>query len=219
MIRRLLPVLPVIVLAACSTPGASDRIVPAAAPEVVPIVAPTSAPIALGTARPLGSAPEDLRTMAWDAVTVPGEFCDLDRDPTLESGNASAISRTWGPVVVTWFDVQYGDVVGDARVEAALRLDCNNGGGTAVGLLQYAIVLFTSEAGQLWTLGAIVPRRQPPGQLPTLMAIEEWRSGALLVAEKWYRSSDSTCCPSGLAEVTWTWQDGTLVPGPVRITG
>jgi hypothetical protein len=51
------------------------------------------------------------------------------------------------------------------------------------------------------------------------MAIEEWRPGALVVAEKWYRSSDSTCCPSGLAEVVWTWEDESLVPGPVRVTG
>lgn len=79
----------------------------------------------------LGPAPAHLRAVRWRAATIPADFCDVGDPVTLTRGSAEAVSSTWGPVVVTLFDVDYGDLAGDAREEAALRVDCNNAGGTA----------------------------------------------------------------------------------------
>lgn len=71
--------------------------------------------------------------------------------------------------------------------------------------------------GELTALGSLVAKRQPPAQLPTTLVIKEWRTDTLTVEELWYRPGDATCCPSGVAEVTWTWRDGVPTPGPAHV--
>src|SRR4051812_45725450 len=77
----------------------------------------------------------DLHTVDWRAAVLPGSICRASQPVRLKAGTAVVPSTHWKPyrriTVDTRFDrVVYGDLDGDGRDEAALGVDCNNGGGT-----------------------------------------------------------------------------------------
>jgi hypothetical protein len=39
------------------------------------------------------------------------------------------------------------------------------------------------------------------------------QTGKIVVNERWYKSQNPDCCPSGKATTTWTYRDGRLTPG------
>src|SRR5439155_12537915 len=110
-----------------------------------------------------------------------------------------------------WDAVVYGDIDGDGQDEAALGVDCNNGGGTADGVLAYARVIFGPGRDTPRMLAIVTPRRQQPHELPTLLRVEIHR-GKVVSHEAWYGPKDGTCCPSGRATTIWRFRHARLVP-------
>ncbi|WP_433071020.1 hypothetical protein [Streptomyces iakyrus] len=206
-------------MAACTAPGPGPRITPAPLSPYSANPSPTSA---APKAASLGTAPPDLHDLDWARARIPGDFCDISEAVTLGSYETTAKSRTYGTVHVyrVGEEVQYGNVTGDARSEAALPVGCDNGGGTAAGQLAFGIIVFQSDAGQLKSLGTVTARHNPENAPHvTLLGDIDLALGKATVEEKWYRPSDANCCPTGTAVTVWTLQDdGTLTAGPPRIT-
>jgi hypothetical protein len=75
----------------------------------------------------------DLHSLDWRTVALPGGAL-IHADVDL---------LWWNPVVVSsWSRPVFGDLDGDGRDEAALDVDCANGGGTAAGQLAFSEVVF-----------------------------------------------------------------------------
>lgn len=165
----------------------------------------------------LGVAAGDLQQMDWDAVSLPPGFCGIPTVTQLDGGMARASSETWGPVTVAWFDVSYGDLVGDDADEAVVSAYCDNGGGTGSSTLEYALVTYAVRGGRLIGLGTLTAQVQEANQLPTTLSVQEWGEQSLVVNEHYYRASDATCCPSGVAETTWTWDGDIPSPGAPHV--
>jgi hypothetical protein len=158
----------------------------------------------------------NLYKVDWADVTLPGSICGASRPIRLQHHQAVVASTRWPPlhriyVDSGWNRVVYGDLDGDGQDEAALVVDCNNGGGTANGVLAYAQVIFATVGDSLRVIGVTVPQEQPPNQLPTLVTVSI-RLREIVAHEAWYGPNDGTCCPSGRATTTWTYAHGTLKP-------
>jgi hypothetical protein len=116
-----------------------------------------------------------------------------------------------------WTPVVYGDVDGDGSDEAALYVDCNNGGGTADGVLAYAQVVFTVGPRGPAVLGVVRPRVQPRNGAATLVQVA-LRRGRVVAHEAFYAGGESICCPSARATTVWKYAGGKLVPTSTVVT-
>jgi hypothetical protein len=177
----------------------------------------------------------DLRKVDWREVTIPGRVCRARRPIHLHGGTAflKTIPHRWArglslqpeehlrsgvEVDAGWTPVRYGEVDGKRGDEAALPVDCNNGGGTADGVLRYAWVVYSRRHRALAPIGVVTARvRTRPHQLPTTL-LPRIVHRAIVVREAWYGGRDGTCCPSGRAVTRWTYSRGGLHPGATRVT-
>jgi hypothetical protein len=210
--------------AACGAPTSGPKITketlpPWSAPELTAPAPTSSAPAA--QAADLGPAPAELRRVDWAQSRLPGEFCAVPGVVQFSSGAAKATSDTWGPVEmrVDPSSTVYGDLDGDGVEEAAVSVSCNNGGGTASGQLAFGYAVVRKDGDALSAVGSITARQDPPdaGHV-TLLGPAAITHNEIRVQELWYRPSDATCCPSGKAETTWSYTNGTLTPGQPVIT-
>ena len=101
--------------------------------------------------------------------------------------------------------------------DAGLAVNCNNGGGTADGVLLYTWVIFSGRRGRLSVVGTVTPQVQPSGELPTEIEIAI-KPGKITASEFFYGPADETCCSSGRATTIWTYAHRTLLPGTPTIT-
>jgi len=168
-------------------------------------------------AEDLGVAVSDLHQLNWDGAPLPPGFCGIPTVTQMSDGMARTASETWGAVNVTVLEVAYGNLLEDDADEAAVRVYCDNGGGTGSSILEYGIAVYAARGGQLVSLGILSAQMQEANQLPTLLSVQEWRENSLLVTENYYRVSDATCCPSGVAETTWTWEGDVPSPGAPHV--
>jgi hypothetical protein len=167
----------------------------------------------------VATAPADLHDVDWARVPVPGDFCGVPGLVTFKQDEATAASNRWGPVhLFRSMPVVYGDLDGDGHSEAAVNVECDNGGGTADGQLAFAFVIFEGVRGRLIPIGTVTPQKNPPDQHVTLLTKVQLTRGRVIAYETWYRASDGTCCPTGTAVTIWTLQDSHLTPGPPRVT-
>jgi hypothetical protein len=182
---------------------------------------PTPEPSTKGS-KSLGPAPDDLRKVDWATTTLPADFCSIPEPVSFRNGEAQGISTKWGQVRVSVGEFDggktYGDIDGDGRAEAVIGLGCDNNGGTASGQLAFGYAVLRSTHSELQALGTIDTRMNPDSGHVTLLGGVTVSPGTIVVKELWYRSSDSTCCPTGTARTTWSWRDGTLTAGPVVVT-
>ena len=170
----------------------------------------------------------DLHVLDWRKVTLPGGVCGSSRPirpRRYEYGIAALIHPDvallwWNPVVVdSWSKPVFGDLDGDGRDEAALGVDCANGGGTAGGQLAFSSVIFKAAGLSLRVVGIVAPR-QPlvPGTshvpLSNVVAIKR---GQVVVSEAWYGPEDGDCCASGRARTIWTYAAEKLRPARTTI--
>jgi hypothetical protein len=119
----------------------------------------------------------DLHAVDWQTVVLLGSICGGSQPIHLRGGQAVVRSTPWRPyrrmAVDTRFDrVAYGDLDGDSHDEAALGVDCNNGGGTADGILAFARVIFTGGRHAPQVIGVVTPQQQvSPHASPTLVQV------------------------------------------------
>jgi hypothetical protein len=204
---------------ACSQPDGGPRIPRASSPDAAaePSIKATQTTVVQSVA----TAPDDLHDLDWTRVPLPGDFCGVPGLVRFKGDYAMATSKKWGPVHLTRNlgsrPVIYGDVTGDHRSEAAVGVECDNGGGTASGQLAFAFVVFQGIQGRLTVIGTITPQKNPPNQHPTLLWELRLTRGRVIANEMWYRPGDGTCCPTGTAVTTWTLRDGHLIPGAPHI--
>src|SRR5438105_3574698 len=102
----------------------------------------------------------DLHKADWGDVALPGSVCGARSPIHLDHGEAVIASARWLPlrrvhVDSGWSRPTYGDLDGDGHEEAALVTDCNNGGGTAGGVLAYAQVVFAAVGNSLLVVGVV----------------------------------------------------------------
>jgi len=165
-----------------------------------------------------GPAPRNLDKVDWADVAVPGSVCGVGHPIELRRSRAVVTSTRWPSmprvtVEAGWNPVVYGDLDADGRDEAALVVDCNNGGGMADGVLAYAQVIFTSAGPAPRVIGVVTPQqRRDPNGLPTLVTVRI-RPGKIIAREAWYGPRDATCCPSGRTTTIWTYAKGRLNAG------
>lgn len=201
----------VVLMAACGGPSKEPT---AAATRVA---SPTTM-----ASRPT-TRPADLRAVDWGDVTVPGKLCFQSSPIQLHKGGAQLVDPVHGlpdpgstgpsyvDIVDNYAAVRYLDL--DPGVPAAfVSVDCNNNGGTADGVILYAIVVYRGSHGHLDLVGTLTPRVQPADELPTLLGVQRVTPGRISVSESWYRPNDGTCCPSGNATSTWGYSQGRIYP-------
>ncbi|MCP2299482.1 hypothetical protein APR11_005937 [Nocardia amikacinitolerans] len=172
---------------------------------------PISAPVRLG------AAPPDFAASDWKNSAYPAEFCGIEQPVVFRAGEARANSSTWGSVHLSAEFAAFGNLLGDGREYAAVRVGCDNDGGTAAGLLAFSYVVLSVRDDQLWSVGAVVPKKQFHGYGPTMLRRIEAGNGQVKVTELWRRPADGTCCPSGVAETIWTLTDAGFVSGSPRV--
>ncbi|MFJ8967428.1 MULTISPECIES: hypothetical protein [Streptomyces] len=167
----------------------------------------------------VGPAPADLRDVNWDDVPVPGDFCGIPGlVPVDHTGDATATSRTWGPVRVTRTkNIIYGDTDGDGRDEAVVFVGCDDNGATQNEGTAVAYAVYAHVGKNLAVLGSMTPR-QKTVMYHTRLVGAEFEPGRIIVHEKWYRANDAHCCPSGDATTVWTRDGNRLEPGAPRVT-
>jgi hypothetical protein len=203
---------------ACSSSDGGSRIPRASSSPTVPTEPPPRS-VPTTTAQSVGDAPADLHDVDWATIPIPGEFCGVPGLVTFTDNEATGTSDKWGPVHLSRVpDMVYGDITGDRRSEAAVNVQCDNGGGTASGQLAFAFVVFEGAGGRLTTIGTVTPQKNPPSQHVTLLTKVQLRRGHVIAHELWYRPGDGTCCPTGTAVTTWKLQDGQLTAGAPHIT-
>lgn len=164
----------------------------------------------------------DLRSVEWRRIALPGGACASSRPirpHDYEYGPAALIHPDtdllwWNPVVVySWSKPVFGDLDGDGRDEAALDVECANGGGTAAGQLAFSEVVFRTVGKSLRVLAILRPRQplELAAHVPLsrVVAIER---GRVLISEAWYDPNDGDCCASGRARTIWTYAAGELRP-------
>jgi hypothetical protein len=199
------------VMGACSAPTPGPKVEPA--PPRSDATVSSVSPGTTASPAGLGVAVSDLHQLDWDEAPLPSGFCGVPTVTRFSSGFAATTSATWGGVTVAVLQVTYGNLLGDDAEEAALDVYCDNGGGTASSTLEYGIAVYAGRGGELVSLGILTAQKQDADQMATLLSVKEWRDRSMVVTENYYRTSDSTCCPSGIAETTWTWEDDVPSPG------
>jgi hypothetical protein len=162
----------------------------------------------------VGGVGGDLRGVDWPRVAFPGRFCGVSGLVKLSAGEALGASTMYGGVHFGALDKPaYGELDGEPGDEAAVRVICDNRGGTAAGQLASAYVIFARRGQNLVALGEVTPQKNPRKVHVTLLAAVRMSRGLLTVTESWYRATDADCCPSGRATTRWMLQRGRLVAG------
>jgi hypothetical protein len=186
-------------------------------------------------------ASPDLHALDWRKVTLPGGACGSSRPihPHRYQYGPEALIHPdvdmlwWNPVVVdSWSKPLFGDLDGDGRDEAALGVDCANGGGTAGGQLAFSNVIFKAVGHSLRVVGILTPRQpfDPETSHVPLSHVAAIDRGKVVVSEAWYGPEDGDCCASGRARTIWTYTAGKLRPtrrtilqhpwtSPLRVAG
>jgi hypothetical protein len=122
------------------------------------LLAGAAAALASGSAH---ASAGGLHCVNWEDVVIPGRTCGAKHPIHLRHGQAVVRSSLYwlpkefhgprqevhvsGPSV----GVVYGDLDGDGRDEAALSVECDNGGETANGQLRFTWVVFAGASGRI----------------------------------------------------------------------
>jgi hypothetical protein len=173
--------------------------------------------IVLNRAAMTYSPSSDIHATRWRSVTLPGAVCGATRPIKLHDTVAFVRSSAypwWARVAVYTGGVTYGDLDGDGRDEAALGVDCNNGGGTAAGQLGFASVVFTEREHVLRAMAILTPRQPftPDASHVPILGRVNIRRGLAVAHEGWYGPHDGDCCSSGRVRTVWRYASGSLVP-------
>jgi hypothetical protein len=192
--------------------------------KAVVAVALAVAAVLTGTSRAATQRAQnvDLHKVNWSDVTLPGSVCGASNPIRLRDRRAPVRSTRWPRwpnvhVYSGWTRVIYGDLDADGTDEAALAVSCDNGGGTAAGVLAYSEVIFTAGAHTPRVRGVVTPRTRNPDEPASLIQVTI-RPGKVVAHEYWYGPHDGTCCPSGRSTTVWTYIHGELVAGKTTVT-
>lgn len=186
---------------------------------------PTTSTASTSTVAPTTTSvpPPGLKAVTWGDISVPGSLCFQSSPIQLHNGQAQRLDSVHGypnagssgPSYVDIEDnyapVRYFDLAPGVPV-AFVPIECNNNGGTADGVILYALLVYEGGPGHVTLIGTIRPRVQPPDVLPTLLGVQSVTAGRIVVSESWYRPHDGTCCPSGKATSTWGYSHGAIYP-------
>lgn len=160
-----------------------------------------------------GSRPIRLHRPSW--AVRPAEGTALVTPIPRRWSQADFYGRHSLEVDTGWNPVVYGHLGGNAGDVAGLEFDCNNGGGTADGVLLYGWVIFSGLDSKLSVVGVVTARVRPGTATPVMITIAP---GRITSHEFFYGPSDPTCCASGRATTVWTYAHGRLHPGVPVIT-
>lgn len=169
----------------------------------------------------------------WLSMCVPLDFCGGDGAIRLDEGGGvfkpvqpPEGTATNGRRMVNDADfddpssanVQYGDIDGDGVDEAALHVNCSNGGGTGGGELRFDLFIYRVTDERLDLIDVLRTLDVEDDQLPSLPGDAQLGDGSIIVPSAYYGPSDGTCCPTGRATTTWRYDGTRLVLDTVRVT-
>jgi hypothetical protein len=153
----------------------------------------------------------------WRNAPVAAAFCGVVGTVRLTDSAGEAPSTLYGKVALFAGDASYGTMSEPLGEVAAVPIFCNNGGGTAAGDLDGGIMIVSVQDAQLVAAAEITPQTSFNDRARAMRAVQI-DGDSIMVVETWYRNEDATCCPSGKANVRWTYRDGVLQPGSPHIT-
>jgi hypothetical protein len=197
----------------CGAPSPSQHIVRGESRPV--IVTATPSPEAVRRPVALGAGTSVRRS--WQNARVTAEFCGVAEAVRVVDGLATAPSTIFSEVTLFVGTPSYGTLDEPVGPVAAVPVGCNNGGGTGAGDLASAYMIVAERDGRLLSFAEITPKAHVGERAHKVFAVT-FGDQAIEAHELWYRSEDATCCPSGRAATTWTYQDGTFTPSPAHIT-
>lgn len=166
-----------------------------------------------------------LELVDWRNTAIPGGLCRHQGPIQLRDGTATSVSSTFDgpepemPQDVSAFtsDVVYGDLTGDGQWEATLPVICANHNSTAAGQRALGVMVFDGSTGRLRHLGTIAGQQPRLGEPPNFLRIEKITRNRITATETFYGPHDANCCPSGVADDTWSYQNGKFVPASSRV--
>lgn len=172
----------------------------------------------------------DLRTADLKNVDVPGDVCDLPDPVQLRKGAAHLEDpRGWPDhslhgkkfINVTEWKTRFGSFEGPRTSDAVISLICDNNGGTADGQIKFTLGVYSGKSGTPRLLGLITPQLQPKHEHATLLGVApaylRFGPHRITVKEAFYGPHDGTCCPTGRASTTWTYDGQQLTPSSPRV--
>jgi hypothetical protein len=165
-----------------------------------------------GYSFPVGT--DDLRTVAWQDIALPGAVCGVNHLIQLHKGYATVPGPAdgwWAAVVEQLPRETYGELASGIDVASVLT-DCNNGGGTADGQLAFVDVVFSASKDSLHVIG-LLTAQQPlmgAGSHVPIIGSGQISRGEIVVPESWYGPYDPTCCSTGRAKTVWVYAAGRL---------
>ena len=199
--------------AGCAAPSPSPPIVRGGSQPVITTTTPSPEPERRPV--PLGAG-ESVRR-SWDNARVTAEFCGVTGAVRVKDGLATAPSKIYGAVTLFIGTPSYGTLDAPIGPVAAVPVGCNNGGGTGAGDLASAYLIVAERGGRLLSFAEITPLAEVGERAHKVIEVT-FRGQAIEAHEAWYRSEDGTCCPSGLAVTTWTYDGDAFTPSPAHIT-
>lgn len=162
---------------------------------------------------------DDLRKVDWADAALPGSACGAASVIRLKDDAATVLGPAdgwWSVLDVglagTPSEIRYGQLGRSGLHVAVVLAECNNGGGTADGQLNFFDVVFSASADQLHIVGIITPRQplEPFTPHVPLLGAGDVRDGEIVVPEYWYGPDDPTAGGTGLATTTWEYTGGHL---------
>jgi hypothetical protein len=170
--------------------------------------------------------PQAISCTDWQNIEIPASVCGVEGDVQLHNGRATLASSRYPEypkvgisVSVSAYDdgVVYGDLDGDGMDEAGVSAWCDNRGGTAGGQLGQEWIIFTGYK-PVRAIGSVTPQHgSEPNHIPYIGRDPIIGQGRIVALESFYGDHDGTCCPTGEAITTWTYEGGRLAVLETRV--
>ncbi len=173
--------------------------------------------------------PLDIRKVDWSGFTLPAGTCGSTGPVQLHNAEATVTPpggyRGFPTVKAIFYNglpggsgPTYGDLAGDGRIQAALDIGCDTGGGTAGNDLGDTLFVYgATPESQVLLLGTLPSTHissfgcQATGSLDNVKVV----MGAVTADERYYMAGDALANATGVEHHVWPWTaNGGFAPPP-----
>lgn len=177
----------------------------------------------------VGRPPLDIRKVDWSQFTLPAGTCGSTGPVQLHDAEATVTPpggyRGFPTVKAIFYNdlpggpgPTYGDLAGDGRIQAALDIGCDTGGGTAGNDLGDTLFVYSvTPENQVLLLGTLPSTNrdalgcQVTGSLDNVKVV----LGAVTADEHYHKAGDALANATGVEHHVWPWTaNGGFAPPP-----